>query len=251
MQLTQKARRMSFLLALLITSFAYGSSEEERVVLLSFPRSGRTWTLYSLHLLAPSYDVQQNPEFRNKFKLPKKSETTKTIIPSHLVVPLEEKVTDFPRENDKLILLVRNYKECFLREAKDNYHKAVNCVKNSSFFVDLFAILQCFDDFKEENKLLIYYEDLIEDPESTFSKILAFLDETQENLQPFLKNIEKHKQDCLTVYGKTYGSYSKGEDLHYHTKLAPREAIEEIDLIVKTQHFDLWNKYLSHFTEEF
>lgn len=244
---TMRTRVICFVL--LFSSFTNAKGPDERVVLVSFPRSGRTWLLYSLHHLAPNYYVEQSQEFQNRFRFYKNTRATKTVFPTHRLDRIKKFMPDFPKDHDKLILLVRNHRECFLREARDDPALAVDCVKNNAFFTDLFGILQYYDGFIDRSKLLIYYEDLIADPATTFSRILEFLGESKEKLEPFLQSIEQHKQISLRAYEKTYGSASKGKDLEYHTNIAPPAVVEEIDTIVQTKYPDLWEKYLSRFSQ--
>ncbi len=103
---------------------------------------------------------------------------------------------------------------------------------------------------KELNRLLIYYEDLINDFESTMKKVLLFLKENANSLKEFMRDFEYHKKCSLDYDSQPRfgGSQSKGRDLKCHAKNLSRLEVESIDQYVKNCFPDIHNKYLSQYS---
>lgn len=214
---------------------------DDSVLLISYPRSGRNWLLYSLYHLAPSYNVCHQPQLKKRFGYEPRKDAEKTIRPAHLFHKKHQlKSKKIPRSS-KIILLLRNYRESFTRDANGN---SIGALKNLKFSNCYFKQLDFFDSFPEENKLLVYYERLITEPESVFEEILVFLGEDQSNLNEFLDNFEDHKKRSIGAYQKVHYSASKGEDLLYHTRRLPQGIIDQMDQYVKETYQYFWEKYL-------
>lgn len=217
---------------------------EERVIVLSYPRSGRHWMAYSLYHIAPSYNVYAS-FLRTRFQYRLEKDSNKAIFPRHRLKNCQSLV-NFPNENDKVVLLMRNYRESYLRHSCDDIASALELLKNDHD--DLYQNLYFFDLFPEDRKLLIYYEDLILEPEVTFRKLLNFLGEDLASIDSYMASFEEHQRRMITLYDKVQnGARSKGKDLLYHTKLIPQKVIKEMDQHVKTHHPLLWKKYLSRY----
>jgi len=71
-----------------------------------------------------------------------------------------------------------------------------------------------FDKWPEENKLLIYYEDLIIKPKEIFEKASQFLN-IENSLDNFFENYDFIFDSSIKAYGK---SFSLGKDIIYEGK---------------------------------
>ena len=82
-------------------------------------------------------------------------------------------------------------------------------------------------EWPEDNRVLIYYEDLIRNPKETLEKILLFLREDLDCLDLFIKNYDKHSKNTIQFYINTIGpSVTKDNTINYHAnKLKKKKTI--------------------------
>lgn len=222
--------------------------KQDRTFLLSYPRSGNTWTRYCIE-----YNTQR-PSF-NRFNLKHNINSPlgwlagfpidiakSPIEKVHFKRELEK--TDANDEQDALILIVRNPKEAFIRHAgKTVLMDAVTTNTISQKLQIYFDALQIFDNWRSPKKILIYYEDLVQDLRGTLLKILVFLNEPADKLEEFLNDYQIHKKKCLSLYKV---SESAGNDVLYHSKSLSIQERKQIDDWVKEQVPVLWDKYLKN-----
>ena len=149
---------------------------------------------------------------------------------------------------DALIFILRNPKEALIRHAGKTalLEAAFNGVMPDNIKI-YFEALYIFDSWKCPKKLIIYYEELLQNPKKVLLEILAFLGESDSKLEEFLAEYQTHKKKCLSLYK---ASESGGNDPLYHSKsLCPLER-NQIDLWIETQFFSLWVNYLqNHYSE--
>ena len=141
-------------------------TKKSKILLISYPKSGSNWVRYSIEFL------------------------TKRPTPGHFRLILNKKNPLFERVHgyntklvmddfDKIILLIRNYKECLISHRKQAFEKvksiedffSLNCKQPPAWYM---SNIECFDCFNGE-KLLIYYEDLLIKPEIEIVKLINFL----------------------------------------------------------------------------
>lgn len=163
----------------------------------------------------------------------------------HLLAP-------WNKNGNKLLFVLRNYKE--------SIHRKTN-LKNAKDFRDVFTDdgpvlwqyinnIRIFHHWDVNNRLLIYYEDLISDPMNEVKKILKFFDEP---IPIYLTNEFLHDvaMKALNSYHEQHidsgGSHSKGQDLEYHTKQLPVKCIKAIDHFMETHFPVLWQNYLKRY----
>lgn len=141
-------------------------------------------------------------------------------------------------------MIVRNYFESMISIHKDIQTVQKIIQKSKSYYFD---ILQLYDSWNSNKRLLIYYEDLIQDFENQMKKMLSFLEIDDNNLQSFMENYENLSEQCLHAYTITFGLGSGGKDLLFHSKNIPRTQLKKIEVIIKRQFPDLWHKYLTRY----
>ena len=109
--------------------------------------------------------------------------------------------------------------------------------------------IEAFDVFQGE-KLLIYYENLLKNPEETITELSAFLGLDQKKTQLFLEDIDVHFQNSVIAYtrGGRRSETSSTKDVRFHakTKLTP-DQVKEFDEFYFSRYPDLANKYLRRF----
>ena len=171
------------------------------------------------------------------------------------------KLKSIDQKTNQLLLLMRNPKELVVRYTKGRLLKnQVNCTKEilEDKLVDIESyripldLLEAFDQWPKDKRLLITYEGLLINPQSTIKRILAFLGESQNNMNKLLPIFEKCKRVMIENYEKNFaifgGSMSKGTSSSFHTRDISKNVLIQADQLLKQTHPDLWEKYLTRYT---
>lgn len=228
--------------------------EYPRTYLVSYPRSGNTWMRYCLEYLTkrpttfsfsevdPIHTSRDDP-LSNTLSL--MIDYSKSSI---IKVHGYHNEVKIQHPSDRIIVMVRNYKECIHRRyprLKDMISEIRR--EGSSYYTNL----QAFDQFEPTKRLLVYYEDFIKDPQRVLEEILLFLEEDDALLEGFIKDLSFHKKRSLEHYDKGIGvSKSKGDDLHFHSAQLTPDERKRIDFIVKRMNPMLFQKYLQRYEED-
>lgn len=204
--------------------------------LLSYERSGAHWLTYCLYKLVEHHSINYNSQCAdfNRFipKLPSNPKATRGFFRAHDVKGLykyHRKVLS--KETDRLLLLLRDYKECYPRH--DPNDPLLLLTEQKRHYFDN---LEVYHNWPPERRYLVYYEDLISDLPTTLENVLVFLGEPVDGMSQFLAHLEEHKQFIMSAYDKVYSSHSKGEDLHYHAKKIDPELLEQLDELVVARY---------------
>ena len=219
------------------------------IVLLSFPRSGSTWLQYIISESSDIMSVNSTFEFsiKQKFSLSCIRKNIdlecldvlrKVAVKSHdfdsyqilddgagrsvRLDPLWKHPT--VKEQISLIFMLRDYRECVLRNTLSSEGQSWDEILKSYL-----TVLQQYENFKGP-KILVRYESLITKPDDTIKKVLHFLkvfDEKKYNA--FCSRIDFHKKKSLDLYiGESHWgghkSYTRGDSdrLNFH-----RESLDE------------------------
>lgn len=169
-------------------------------ILLSYPRSGNHLVRFFIELLSeiPTYGCKNNKKdieiYKNEF--PEK-------IPFNISDYDEKdcyiKYHFSPSQNihlNKLILIIRNPKELFVRNGLFNDMNIKKITNNEGFFKNI-----DFYNNHKGKKLLLYYEDIITNKENFINTLYEFLE---------INNIKK-KNYVLSNLDKLYDLSSKGK----------------------------------------
>tara|TARA_R110000851_G_scaffold30033_2_gene82089 strand:+ start:4198 stop:5043 length:846 start_codon:yes stop_codon:yes gene_type:complete len=155
---------------------------------------------------------------------------------------------------NKMILIVRNYKEVLTRTGFQGKFTTpykisdyINSSRWSSHLDGYMKNIKLYDEFKGD-KIKIYYEDFIGDFRHV-EKVLSFLN-VDYDLNEF--NLEEHKQKSYNVYNShKYGNKSATTmntplDFNYYTSryLTEQDCLD-YDNYMKNYDIDLYNRYLS------
>lgn len=209
---------------------------------LSTPRRcGTHYFLYSLEYLTKHRWKVQKKQDWNWFDLGSDPENERFIHCHNLY-----RYQDYDSSEDKLILLIRNYREGILRDTK-SFEEALNSIHPSYCY---FANLNLYDKWTPENRLLITYEELLLHPKQTFEKVLQFLQLPSFYLDEYLNDLDSHKKKVMRFYRRLGGSQSKGENFNFHSEKLTLDEIEQFDSKVETTFPYLFANYLKHYKEQ-
>ncbi|MGK7899369.1 MAG: sulfotransferase domain-containing protein [Xenococcus sp. (in: cyanobacteria)] len=216
----------------------YGYRMYDKPIVISYSRSGMNWLRYSMEFL------------------------TNRPTPGHLRL-IEEGDFLFDRAHkgyvsihryQKVIMLLRDYKECLLRQLPLEWEKNNSVI---DFLNDKSSIqppywyinnLQAYHNFQGP-KILVYYEDLVVNPVQEFEKIIEFLGLRKDSvdLNLFEQKLSFHRKQSVNCYEKNQKSVTSGSlnTLEYHSKkLLTSEQKIEFDSFYQNNYPDLYAKYL-------
>jgi hypothetical protein len=235
------------------------NNNKPNVVLLSYPRSGNTWTRYALEFLSKQPSL--GTELNNTFNRPIGSMIDMGVdLDEDVIVDKKHIIRSEDSRETPMILLLRNYKECILRhqcykdnkELKDNwkniFKKDLLEESREGYYLGYMKGVQCFDKWPAK-KLLVYYEDLISDQHKTLKQILNFLEISDQHLDSFVKDLDVHKKISVSMYSYWSPSRTKGDNAKYHSSNISKDDKLEIDNMVKEKYPVLYKKYLTRYGE--
>lgn len=246
-----------------------------QIYLSGYPRSGNHLLSYSM-----AHVLNQPVIFRHGFSprvfiLPYKYDTLSdwylspiTVIPEgSLLVAHDTKALGLDladQSKNFLIVIVRDYHECFIREAfqrsrsyskiepkkilerLSNFYKTKGKNPNSNPpYVD---ILQKYDQWNEKTRYLVYFEDLVTNFEETIQGCLDKFNITEHYLKDFMEHYEERMLEIKGLYRKYHkATFSEG-DVHYHKKqLLTDDMAKEFDAMFRDNFPYIWEKYLKRY----
>lgn len=213
-----------------------------KIFLVTFPRSGTHWLMYVLDKILPA------------------SRTGYLLKQFHYAKDINASGADF--EKDYLILLVRNYMECFYRHFEDSsiildpnvffrpcFYSLIEGIFPSdyAFASDYFENLKFYESWDPAKRILIYYEDLITDFESVMKNIIGFLGEDPESVKKFMPYFHMYRQESIQKYQQTERSYSKGEDIYFHSMKVSFSTLLLLENKIRQWYPDIWDRYLQRY----
>lgn len=223
---------------------------------LSFPKSGTNLTLGLIQALTrkPYLAMQGtwSPSQENLNRVNLDINTEKSPIFRTHGKHIEELVflDRLDQDKNKLIMILRNPKECIVRYCKYSEEKFLSSTLNNKGGFSLFiSNLQAFDSWKNnETKLLIFYEDLIKNPRAFATTILEFLGESQHLLEDVILDYQRLSSEILASYQLQWKHekklFSGGEQEIFHSKGFSKTNMKKIDSHLMKQYPTLWKKYL-------
>lgn len=199
------------------------------IYLISFPRSGNSWLRYCIeHVLKiPTIDI--NPDFKNKsisecYDCGKKIQGKYKITKSHKFVATE---------NDKVIFILRDFKDCIESHKQRSASGTVD-----KFLNEYFSLLKQYDDFCGD-KTIIYYEDIIDKNKlpNIMESLSQFLESDCE-IDDFVKNYEKHKQESKNGYQTKFAGH-RNKNIKVNISLSEK---------INKKYKNLIKKYLTSYS---
>ena len=128
------------------------------ILVSGFPRSGNTYLLYCVGILTGCRVITREAAFR----ITDSNHHVADVFKSH---SLDDVLKAVPNEITLVIFALRNYKEAVIRHAQHfkESGKEVGETELLAFCCDYMRILEDFDSLTVK-KLLVRYEDMIQDP---------------------------------------------------------------------------------------
>ncbi|MDP6670625.1 MAG: hypothetical protein QGI60_02310 [archaeon] len=196
-------------------------------LLMSFPCSGSHWIRYCVEYFSGKR-TPGRPLLVEKDKL----------NPNDLIITRTHNCNSHTTRPAKLILLLRNYKELFLRTSPPF----------SSYKMDFFEVypemVRYFHEYDGE-KLLVYYEDLTSENFSCMEKVLSFLDIKYDLTKC---DVNKLRKQSLKRRGSRSSKDGVPQRIHYSLRL-PQIERTRIDNKFRKNLGDLYERYLGRYAE--
>lgn len=229
---------------------------EEGTLLLTYPRSGTNWTIGILQAKCQRpVRFLDHPDLTNclgvnrlRFKIDNR---LPVIYRSHSVT---DQVKEINQPSFSLILTLRNYKECIVKENQFTAERFLIAVlKNEKCVSQYFRNLEFFEsEWKNpETKHLIVYEEILSNPRKVVISLLTFLGEDISGVPEFFEHYDDWNEAMLASYHKQHakkGPASNNDPL-YHSKDFPKKLLIQVDAIIKKRYPHLWDKYLKRYAE--
>jgi len=221
------------------------NSNMRKNFLISYPRSGNHWVRFIIEWFSgkPTNGLSLNdpPIYKS---IPNKN------ILSHV------KTNDFiihkshgtPNQANKLILILRNPKECIYRHKKKIDKKNID---------DYMSLIKFYDNHKKM-KLLVYYEDLILSPKDVITDITKFLEiYNEKKMNNFMENYDFLFKESIKVYDNSWKtknifgsklrvSETNGEKIIYHSNKINKKELDQFKLHIENKYKNI-KKYISKY----
>jgi hypothetical protein len=195
-----------------------------RYFLYSYPRSGNTWLRYIIEKLTEYRTKGYNSNVGFEQGILKKTGSDKIVHKRH-GLPSDERIGKGINDTkDKLILIVRDYKNVIVRH---NINKISNIdnifysqtTGNNTNGLDYIYLLKMYQQWNESNRFLIYYEDLLKGDEklnSIIKSLCSFLESEDCDciVDDFINEYDFHKKQSINIYNTTEQSLSKENTQH-------------------------------------
>jgi len=217
-------------------------------ILLSYPRCGNTWVRYCIGLISGRRTISA---YHNEYNHLDNGNTKPILIKCHNYTRDFECL--YPRSSCSLILMIRDPKECIMRQcAKDDHTESelikifeenLTGIQEINFPPSEFIYNIITYDQWAAPKLLIYYEDLITKPETIIVQICDFL---KIEIGDFLEHIEDHRSGGMKLYKD---SKTDGRTVRFHSNVLSMQFKKNIDELIKNKFGDVFEKYLTRYTE--
>ena len=209
----------------LISIFFLSSSAFAKTFLLSSAQSGQEWLQYSVQHLTNRLCGE------NLFRL--------GYDPNKPQLFVVEKLASHQKDGI-LILLLRDYKEVLYRQK----------IRGGNGLEGYFQNLKVFHNWNEQKRFLVYYEDLIDEPERVLPELLTFLQENKRGLRLFLTELEFRGESVWATLNRLgISTFPEEEDFYYHTRKKSKNELFEMDKKARAVHPGLFERYLTRYEE--
>jgi hypothetical protein len=260
---------------LAMSSWGFSSAHESAPgILLAYPKSASTWIRYSLEYCSnrPTYCITDKlPDLRNPANRPLSDffdlgadHSKPGIIKSHSRKHIKTQLGE-DTGNHLLLFIVRNPLD-FLRRntrrntmplmSKEKMKENIKSDGSMSFPYPYFDLFEIYNSWPEEQKLLVYYEDFMNDPESQLYRMCEFFGEKTDRIPEFIQNIKFHGENCANFYQHTVQNLDTikiKDKLNYFVSQYTKEEIEEIHQTIKNlqpNSYEILKRYFILDTQE-
>ena len=215
--------------------------------MLSLPRCGSNWVRYWFEYFSNENTSERNVLVEtNHWGVERTTDTKATLYKRHKLS--QEDIVG--REIEKLVLIVRDYRECFVRHCVGKkFERRVGRMKD---FTDN---LYTYDSFQGE-KMIMYYEDFVADPKTYMKQFLDFVDVKSEWDDI---DVAEHRDISVKLYetggSENVGSQTKGApsltkgkaDFQFHQKELDEETKQKLEEWFRVEHTDIYTNYLDRY----
>lgn len=221
----------------------YGFKRYELPLLVAYSRSGTNWLRYFIEVVS----LRPTPGHERYIK----NRTDYIIDRAHCGYPIVEK-------HPRIILLLRNYKECMVRHysaEKILAYPSVNAFLKDNTLPQppswYLKNLLAFEVYQRP-KLLVHYEALMLQPEVELRKIADFLQLNKERTEDFIEHLDEHQQKSIQKYQLNQKSVTAGAatQLFYHSKQLPDTICQAFDDCFREQSPYLFDRYLQPYASD-
>jgi len=219
-------------------------------IIASYPRSGNLWVRYLIEWFSKRPTIGEGNDYSWDPPLYTRKELSHIKIENKDPLAVKRHwIRDSDDRSLGLILVIRNYNECILKhlQIKDIdslYKKQHQLIENINQYT---ALLYHFEQWNK-NKLIIYYEDLIDDYCEEIQRLLKFcniFNDTEFKL--FMHNYHQHRNSTVNYYDQEAGSETKGLLKVYYINFIPDDQKTLIQNYLVEKHTYIFNKYLSRY----
>ena len=233
-------------------------------ILLSYPRSGNHLVRYILEYITglPTSGCYGNPKDRPIYtnKFPNKETPLSHVDHNyHFSFTKFHKIPSvynsaYLKADPSLILIVRDYKECIISHLRKtsgkDYSIETTFQKEMNFY---FKLLHYYDTY-EGKKMIIYYEDLLNDFENVLIQLSKFIPNVKkEYLIKLIKNKDHHCYLSSNGKNRSWGGSNSNGEISFHFKnasLNEKKYILNILQMFRKTHTPLFRKYLKRYKED-
>jgi hypothetical protein len=226
--------------------------DDVKTFLLSYPRSGNTWVRYIVEALSkrPTKGYGNKMDEAIGFRI-----NIGVDLNAKPILEKSHKLYNNKKDNkDKLIVIIRNYKEVLIRHASSEPgHESIeikskrkfnNDTKGIQDEVDYIEVIMSYDVWSGP-KLLVYYDNLIDNPSVEINRIAEFLDINKKEALDFISKYDYHVNRGIKSYHEK--SYTNGKNNKYHQNRVSKDLIDFMTLDLKKRHSVIFEKYLKRF----
>lgn len=243
------------------------TQHKRRVTMFSFPRSGSNWISYCIEQVSGLAVIGSDShiggvDVEERVKRDPKAVVHKTHGGNEIWGIFDNN----NNHNEGLLLIIRNYKESILRDAKNkpNYPQihpiedmksSLIGLSNNTTSPDYLKMIQKYHKY-DGPKLLIDYDDFILNPKVELIKIHEWLkqfggDVNTDKLTDMINNFDKHRSFSMRRYINMHGTTATDGDpkkLKIQKETWLNDVTEtEIDDYVKNRDPLIFEKYLKRY----
>jgi len=207
-------------------------------LIISYPHSGDFWVRYMVEYTTKQPTTGPNPEDKPIGELsPINVDLSRDVI--------LESTRSTAKEQLKTIFLVRNYRDIFVRRTFEKVGDEDFLEK--TYFEEEYdkyiSIIQYYEKWDTDKRLLVYYEDLLNNSYEEIGRIFEFLDIDTKDSNEFMYNYERHFRCMLDIYSRTF----PGGELTVFPGAVSKVIQSYMDDIMIYNSPILFGKYLSRY----